>query len=126
MPGHHAIIPTDASIEIFPGCAFFGWIEKNNTSENDSIVYCQCIFLCSIPFSASELCSPMPVPILFIMSLKGLLVPSSVLISGRAAKSLCMNQMLLIVKHTRSLLDSSPSTSIRLKASAWVNCSPGV
>ena len=52
MPGHHAIILTDASVAFFPGCVFCAFaktkchsLTRNNTSEDNSIVLGQCIFV---------------------------------------------------------------------------------
>ena len=45
MPGHHAIILNDASVAFFNQVSQFSWNERNNTSEDDSIVYSQFIFV---------------------------------------------------------------------------------
>ena len=135
MPGHHAIILTDASVIFFPGCvlcAFFktkcrslGGVKGTTPLKLIPLCKVSAYFCCLNPFSASEHCFQLPLLIRFIMSWKSMFVPSSVLISAWVTKSLWANQMLLIVKHIQSLSDSSSSKSILLKASAWGICSPG-
>ena len=136
MPGHQAIILTDASVAFFPGCVSCAFAKTKcrslggmkGTTPLKMIPLCKvsASFCCSNPFSASEHCFQLPLLIRFIMSWKSLFVPSSVLISAWVTRSLWAKYMLLIAKHTRSLSDSSSSKSILLKASAWGIWSPGV
>ena len=92
MPGHHAIILTDASVAFFPGCVSCAFAKTKcrslggmkGTTLLKMIPLCKvsASFCCSNPFSASEHYFRLPLLIRFIMSLKSLLVPSSVLISA--------------------------------------------
>ena len=90
MPGHHAIILTDASVAFFPGCvscAFtktkcrsLGGMKGTTPLKMTPLCNVSAFFCGSNHFSASEHCFQLPLLICFIVSWKSLFVPISVLI----------------------------------------------
>ena len=133
MPGHHAIILTDASVAFFPKCVSctfaeikcpsLGGMKGTTTLKMIPLCMVSASLWCSNIFSASEHCIQLPLLIRFIMAGRSLFAPTPVLISARVTKLLWANQMLFIAKHTWSLSDSFSSITILLKASACVICS---
>ena len=77
MPGHHAIILTDASNAFFPGCGSCAFAKTKcrslggmeGTTPLKMIPLCKVgvSFCCSNPFSASEHCFQLPLLIRFIV-----------------------------------------------------------
>ena len=82
MPGHHAIILTDASVALFPGCVScayaktkcrsLGGMKETTPLKMIPLCIASASFCCSNPFSASENCFQWPLLIRFIITWKSL------------------------------------------------------
>ena len=116
----------DKSHLFLPKSIVVVWVEKRDSiSEDDSIVYSQCIIL----FFESFLCFWELFPIAAFDSFHHVMEKS---VCSRFSFHFCLGHQIILSevyvfdwKHTPSLWDSSSSKSLQLKASAWDICSPG-
>ena len=125
MPGHHAVILTEASVAFFLGCVSCAFAltkcrslgGMNGTTPLKMVPWCivSTSFCCSNPFIASEHCFQLPLLICFMISWNSLFNPSSFYFS--LSHQIFMNEVDVIDCEAHSIVVGFVCVSI---------CSPGM